>query len=421
MENRIYLCIDLKSFYASVESVERGLDPMTANLVVADKDRGKNAICLAITPAMKSLGIRNRCRLSEIPPEIEYVIAKPRMKLYMQYSAEIYKIYLRYISPDDVYVYSIDECFIDATEYIKLYDMPAKVFAKTLLEKIHEELGLRATVGIGTNLFLTKVALDITAKHASDFMGWLDEEKFKAEIWNHRPITDVWNVGKGIAARLAKMGIYDLKGVAFADEKSLYKEFGVNAEFLIDHAKGIEPCLLEDIKKYKPSTKSLSNSQILFENYSYEDAWTVITEMVDLLVGELVEKGLVTHSISLAIGYSGSRRQADAGSEKLPLYTNSYSQILEYFKEYYAKIADKDKQIRKISVGLNDVVDETNLNDYLLADKNKEVKEKKTMEAVIGIKKKFGKNAIMRGVSFKDKATGMERNKLIGGHNGGED
>ena len=421
MDNRIYLCIDLKSFYASVESVERDLDPLTANLVVADKDRGKNAVCLAITPAMKALGIRNRCRLSEIPSGVEYAIAKPRMKLYMKYSAEIYKIYLRYISSEDIYVYSIDECFIDVTQYVKLYETTAKDLAKTLLEKIHEELGLVASVGIGTNLFLTKVALDITAKKSPDFMGWLDEEKFKMEIWEHRPITDIWNIGNGIAKRLEKLGIFDLRGVALADEDALYKEFGVNAEFLIDHAHGVEPCTLEDIRKYRPSTKSISNSQILFEDYNYDEAYTVMIEMVDLLVTELIEKGYATDSISLSVGYSDTSVASDGGTEKMNIHTDSYVKIIEKFKEYYEKTVNRDRKIRKISVGLNNLVDDTDLIDDLLRDKKGEIKEKKSIKAVIDIKRKFGKNSIMRGVSFEKKATGIERNKLIGGHNGGEE
>ncbi len=421
MNGKIYVCIDLKSFYASVEAVERKLDPMVVNLVVADKDRGTNAICLAITPAMKALGIKNRCRLSDIPADVKYHIAKPRMKLYMEYSAAIYKIYLRYVSKDDIHVYSIDECFIDATDYLKLYKTTARKFARTLIDKVYEELGIRATVGIGTNLFLAKVALDITAKHSPDFMGYLDEDKFKDEIWFHRPITDVWNIGRGIAARLEKYGVYDLYGVAHTDEKFLYKEFGVNAEYLIDHANGVEPCTIADIHRYKAKSNSISNGQILFSDYSAEDAKTVMKEMVDLLVLELIEKGLVTNSISLYIGYSDRNSKADGGTEKLDFYTNSYNKLKERFDEFFDRATDKKKKIRRINVGLLGVVPEEYATVDLFTDAKADLKEHNAQSAVLGIKKKYGKNAIMRGISFTEKATGRERNKMIGGHNGGEE
>ena len=229
-KQRIYCCIDLKSFYASVECVARGLDPFKTNLIVADPDRTTRSVCLAITPAMKALGIKNRCRVYQIPPTVEYITAKPRMKLYMRKSAEIYGIYLRYISPDDIHVYSVDECFIDLTDYIKLYKTDAKSLAKTLTEAVFKQTGIRATVGIGTNLYLAKIALDITAKNSPDFMGYLTEELYKKTLWHHRPITDFWNVGPGIAKRLENLKIYDMYGVSVFDEKILYKEFGVNAE-----------------------------------------------------------------------------------------------------------------------------------------------------------------------------------------------
>ena len=234
MENKVYCCIDLKSFFASVEAVDRGLDPFTTNLVVADSSRGKGSICLAITPAMKALGIKNRCRIFEIPEHVEYISAMPRMKRYMEVSSQIYGIYLKFISPDDIHVYSIDECFIDITSYISLYGKTPKEIANMLMNEVMEETGICATAGIGTNMFLAKVALDITAKKAPDHIGYLDEELFKNEIWNHKPITDIWNIGKGIASRLAKYGVYDLKGVTGMSEQTLYREFGVNAEYLIE-------------------------------------------------------------------------------------------------------------------------------------------------------------------------------------------
>ncbi|MBQ7953739.1 MAG: DNA repair protein, partial [Clostridia bacterium] len=268
--NKYYLCIDLKSFYASVESVERGLDPFKTNLVVADPSRGKGAICLAITPALKDLGIKNRCRLFQIPDDVEYITAMPRMKLYMEYSANIYSVYLRYISKEDIHIYSIDECFFDITTYLELYNKSPKELAQMIIDAVYEETGICATAGIGTNMFLAKVALDVTAKHVSDPIGYLDQEEFERTIWHHKPLTDIWNFGRGIEKRLKKYGVYTLYDIAHFDEKILYKEFGVNAEFIIDHAKGIEPCTISDIKNFKAKTNSLSNSQILFNDYNYD-------------------------------------------------------------------------------------------------------------------------------------------------------
>ena len=262
-EGRTYVCIDLKSFYASVECVDRGLDPLTANLVVADPDRTEKTICLAITPSMKALGLSSRCRVFEIPEGVRYVKARPRMQRYMEVSADIYSIYLRYVSPEDIHAYSIDECFIDATPYLALYRMGAKEFAVMLMDAVLAETGVCATAGVGPNLFLTKVALDITAKHADDHIGCLDQAEFERSIQTHRPITDIWNIGPGIAKRLAKYGVRDLRGVCEMSEATLYREFGVNAEYLIDHAHGEEPCTIADIHAYEPSAHSLGNGQVL--------------------------------------------------------------------------------------------------------------------------------------------------------------
>ena len=292
MKQNIFMCIDLKSFFASVECADRGLDPFTTNLVVSDPSRGNGAICLAITPAMKALGIRNRCRIFEIPPGVQYITALPRMKRYMEVSAQVYGVYLRYISPEDIHVYSIDECFIDATPYLAMYNTSPKQLAQTLMNAVFEETHICATAGVGTNLFLAKVALDITAKHVPDHIGWLDEKEFREKLWSHRPITDFWNVGSGVARRLAKYGVYDMGGVAKMNEDILYKEFGVNAEFLIDHAHGREPCTMAEIHAYESKTKSLSNGQILFEDYSADNAFIVMKEMADTLILELVEKKL---------------------------------------------------------------------------------------------------------------------------------
>ncbi|MBO4251435.1 MAG: DNA repair protein [Clostridia bacterium] len=421
MEDRIYCCIDLKSFYASVECVERGLDPFKANLVVADPDRGKGTVCLAVSPALKALGVKNRCRVFEIPNSIEYIIAKPRMKLYIDKSAEIYSIYLRYIAAEDIHVYSIDEVFIDITDYLVLYKKTAKTLARLLIDEVFAATGVRATVGIGTNLFLAKVALDITAKHADDFMGYLDVSAFKKTIWHHRPITDVWNVGRGIAVRLAKMGIFDLCGVAKCPEQVLYKQFGVNAELLIDHANGIEPCTIADIHAYRSKSVSLSNGQVLFSDYSFDDGLIVLKEMVEQLVLELVEKNLVTDSISLSVLFADRSAKSVGGTEKLSEYTSSVKKLIKYFTDYYTKKVPKTALIRKINVGLNDLIDEAFITRDLLTDSEKLDKERDLQRTVVGLKHKYGKNAILFGTSYNKRATGRDRNKLIGGHNGGED
>ena len=420
MENKSYLCIDLKSFYASVESVERGLDPMKVNLVVADPSRGKGAICLAITPAMKALGIKNRCRLFEIPPNVSYITAVPRMKLYMKYSANIYSIYLKFISAEDIHVYSVDECFIDITQYKRIYKKNDKELAKMLIDEVYKETGIRATVGIGTNLFLAKVALDITAKKAKDFMGALNEEEFKHSIWHHRPITDIWNVGNGIAKRLSKVGIYDLYGVAHFDEAWMYREFGVNAEFLIDHAWGRESCTIADIHAYRSKSKSLSNSQILFEDYNSDDAMNVMQEMVDALVLEMVEHGLVCSSISLYIRYSKDIEYPSSASIKLNEITNSYKKLRACFMKAYMRIVKDNYPIRQIGISLNELLDESYATFDLFTDLTAEEKEKQLQKTILDIKRRYGKNAMLKGISYTDKCTARIRNKLVGGHNGGE-
>ena len=418
---KVYCCIDLKSFYASVECVERGLDPFKVNLVVADPDRSKGTVCLAISPAMKALGVKNRCRVYEIPNNIEYITAKPRMRLYIKKSAEIYSIYLRYISPEDIHVYSIDEVFIDLTDYLNLYKKSAKTLAKLLIEEVYKTTGIRATVGIGTNMFLAKVALDITAKHSPDFMGYLDETEFKKTIWYHRPITDVWNVGRGIADRLAQMGIFDLYGVAKCPEQILYREFGVNAELLIDHANGVEPCTIADIHAYKSKSNSLSNGQVLFSDYSFDDGLIIVKEMVEQLVLELTEKHLVTDSVSLYISLADRSAKSIGGTVKLKEYTASVKKILKAFTDYYAKKVPKNALIRRVNVGLNGLVDESFTTTDLFTDAKEIQKERGLQRAVVGIKGKYGKNAILMGTSYEERATGRERNRLVGGHNGGED
>ena len=264
MEDRIFLCIDLKTFYASVECVERNLDPFNTNLVVADPSRGKGTICLAISPKLKAAGIKNRCRIYEIPEEIEYLVAKPRMKKYIEYSANIYAVYLKYIAKEDIHVYSIDECFLDITKYLKLYQLSAEGLAKKIVDDVLNTTGITATVGIGTNLYLAKVALDITAKHTKNNMGYLNEQLYQETLWYHQPLTDFWQIGKGISKRLNRLRIFNMYDLAHASESELYQEFGINAQYLIDHAWGKEPTLISDIKAYKPRSNSISSGQVLF-------------------------------------------------------------------------------------------------------------------------------------------------------------
>ncbi len=421
MEESSYLCIDLKSFYASVECVERGLDSMSTDLVVADPARGSGAICLAVSPSLKAKGVKNRCRIFEIPQKYKYIVAKPRMKLYMEYSARIYSIYLHYISPEDIHVYSIDECFLDVTQYQRMYGKDARQIAKMLMDAVWQETGIAATAGIGSNLFLAKVALDISAKHTKDRMGYLDLDSFRREIWFHRPITDIWNVGRGIAKRLERLGIFDLYGVAHFDEGRLYREFGVNAEFLIDHANGVEPCTIADIHAYRAKSNSLSNGQILFEDYRFEDAMTVMREMVDLLVLELVERNLVTGSISLSVGYSKDVIPPSGGTERLPETTNSHRKLDAYFTAFFEKKVSRLHPIRRINIGVNELVDECYATYDLFTDLEAEKRERDLQHTVLDIKKKFGKNSILKGMSLEEKATARERNRMIGGHSSGED
>ena len=414
--NKIYLCIDLKSFYASVECVERGLDPFEVNLVVADPDRGGGAITLAATPAIKKLGVPSRGRIYEIPDNIEYIIARPRMHLYMEYSAKIYSIFLKHIAPEDIHVYSIDEAFLDITSYLELYKMTPKQLAKKILNDIYDETGITATVGIGTNLFLTKVALDITAKHTPDNMGYLNEELFRQQLWHYSPLTDIWMIGAGTANHLARLGITDLYGITQFPEYILYREFGINAEILIDHAWGREPVEIKDIKAYKPTSNSISNSQILFEDYNVNDAYLILKEMVDSNVLVLTEKHLVTDHISLFIGYSKDKRKPSRGSRKITNRTNSYRILMEEFRLLYKKIVDPTYPIRHIGISFGNVKDEIYEQYDLFADIEEIEKERKLQQTLVDIRNKFGKNAVLKGMNYLDKGTARYRNTTIGGH-----
>lgn len=440
---RTYVCIDLKSFYASVECVERGLDPMTARLVVADPTRTEMTICLAVSPAMKAAGVRNRCRLYEIPAGLEHIVAPPHMRKYMQASADIYGVYLRYVAPEDIHPYSIDECFIDATAYLALYGITARQFAEKLRDVVREATGIPATAGIGPNLFLAKVALDISAKHAPDGIGELDGASFRRDIWPHRPITDIWNIGPGIARRLAKYRVFDLRGVTEMDPDVLYGEFGVNAEYLIDHAWGLEPCTIAEIKAYEPESTSLMNGQLLPCGYNFEDTLMVMREMCDDTVLDLVQKRLVTDHISLHVSYTrasgdgereadppdlfdgghGTRRVGGAhphggGSRKLPERTNSFKKLYGYLEELFYETVDPTRTARKISVGFGNLVDEELATCDLFTDVEADERERRRARAVLAVKDKFGKNAIIKGTSLKEHAMGRERNTLVGGHRG---
>lgn len=414
---RCYFCIDLKTFYASVECIERHLDPFGTNLVVADTSRGKGAICLAISPRMKMLGVKNRCRIFEIPRNINYIVAIPRMKKYIEYAANIYAIYLKYFAKEDIHVYSIDEAFIDATNYLNMYNMPPVCLAQTIIKDIFKTYGITATAGIGTNLYLSKIALDITAKHSANNIGYLDEEKYKKELWHHKSLTDFWQIGNGIEKRLNKMGIYDMYGIAHADKRKLYKEFGVNAEYLIDHSWGKENCTISDIKNYKPRKNSISNSQVLFEDYSFEKARLVLKEMIELGSLRLIESNLKTDSISLYIGYSKDVINPTGGTKKLTCFTNVYSELVKAFLILYDKTTNRNVGIRRIGISFENVTQTESVQLNLFTNQEKIDKEKKLELAICDIKNRMGKNTVLRGMNLENGATTIIRNKLIGGHN----
>lgn len=421
MRQRTYICIDLKSFYASVECVERGLDPMKTNLVVADPERSEKTICLAITPAMKALGISNRCRVFQIPKDVEYIMAEPRMQKYIDYAAEIYGIYLKYIAKEDIHVYSIDEVFMDVTEYLSLYGKTARELSVQIMNDIYKEVGVRATCGIGSNLYLAKIALDITAKHAEDFIGELDEESYRRKLWSHRPLTDFWRVGAGTVRTLERYGIKTMKDIAEADEDFLYKIFGVDAELLIDHAYGRETTTIADIKHYRPKNNSISSGQVLMRDYEFYEGKLIVKEMTDLLCLDLLDKNLITDSITLHIGYSNTMDKAPAhGTVALPMETNADIVIIPEVIKLYEQIVDPYTPIRRLNITCNRVMDEAYHQYNLFADIDKLERNRKIQTAVLDIKKKFGKNAVLKGMNLQEAATTMERNRQIGGHKSGE-
>ena len=496
-----FIAIDLKSFYASVECRERNLDPLTTNLVVADSSRTEKTICLAVSPSMKKYKIPGRARLFEVVQRVKevndyrkqradkgrflgesfdenelqrdsslavgYITAPPRMALYMEYSTRIYNIYLKYIAPGDIHVYSIDEVFMDVTSYLKVYKMTPEELAMTIILDVLKETGITATAGIGTNLYLCKVAMDIVAKHISaDENGvriaQLDEMTYRKKLWTHEPITDFWRVGHGYAKKLSQYGMKTMGDVArcsvgkdgdFYNEELLYKLFGVNAELLIDHAWGYEPCTMADIKAYKPESNSIGSGQVLQCPYDFNKGKLIVREMTDLLVLDLVDKGFVTNQIVLTIGYDSENikntkykgeMKKDHYGRMIPKhahgtysfeeYTSSTKEILNGVSDLYDRIVNPELMVRRVNITANNIVRESDIikeekyeqldlfTDYekINAEKeNKEkelAKEKRIQEAMLSIKKKYGKNSILKGMNFEEGATTIERNNQIGGH-----
>ena len=501
MKNRTYIAIDLKSFYASVECMERGLDPMSTNLVVADVSRTEKTICLAVSPSLKAYGIPGRARLFEVVQKVkevnarrlskapgrtfsgssfndaelkstpglslDYIIAAPRMAHYMECSTKIYNVYLKYVAPEDIHVYSIDEVFIDATSYLNSYRLSAREFAMKMILDVLETTGITATAGIGTNLYLSKIAMDIWAKHIpADKNGVriaeLDEMSYRRLLWSHRPLTDFWRVGKGYAKKLEENGLYTMGDIArcstgkptdFYNEDLLYRLFGINAELLIDHAWGWEPCTIAEIKAYKPSTKSLGSGQVLQFPYSFDKAKLIVREMTEQLVLELVEKELLTDQMVLTIGYDienltdTKRRQAYLGaitadrygrsipkqahgSINLGRHISSTKLIVKAVMELFDSIVDENLLVRRANLVANHVVDEATVREAgspeqldLFTDyeteKQEEAKlerEKRMQKATLAIRKKYGKNAILKGTNLEEGATTIDRNRQIGGH-----
>lgn len=428
---RCVMCIDLKSFYASVECADRGLDPFQTNLVVADPDRSANTICLAITPAMKAAGVKNRCRVRDIPDGIEYLTAVPRMRRYMEASGQILAAYLELVSAEDVHVYSIDECFVEAGPYLRLYGVDARTFARKLIAKAFEATGVTATAGIGENLFQAKLALDVCAKHASDGIGWLDAESFKREMWFHRPITDVWGIGPGIAKRLAKYGAYDLAGVCSVNPKVLRKEFGRNAEYLIDHAWGLEACTVAQARGYRPRGHSKTNGQVLMRDYGWQEVETLLREMVLASALELVADGLCAAVAGVYVGYSasnfphqsweafgpcGSMTAGAGGSAKLPKPTNDPQALTDAVLAIYRARVTPGLAIRRVNVAFDGLVPAGEVQPTLFDDDVAEGKRAAVARAMVDVRKRFGANALLKATSLKEEANAMERNNQVGGH-----
>lgn len=433
-----YLCIDLKSFYASVECVDRGLDPMTTKLVVADLSRSDKTICLAVSPAMKALGVPGRCRVFEIPKGIDYIAAPPRMSRYIEASAEVYGVYLDFIAKEDIHVYSIDEAFFDVGPYLKLYGCTARELGERMRRAVFERTGIPAACGLGTNLYLAKIALDITAKHSADFFGELDEESYRASLWDHTPLTDFWRIGPGIQRRLGELGIHTMGQVAMASEDVLYDEFGIDAEILIDHAWGKESVQISDIRAYVPKSRSLSEGQVLMRDYAYDEALVVAKEMAEALALRLVEQGSEASGVSFWAGYAAlpeeqyliklsiERRQRLApgagGSRRFLSPTSSTRQFRHAVEEIFLEQVDPDRMVRRLGIGAEGIVARgaAGVQRSLFDDEEAEADEHARSTAVNDIKRKFGKNAILKAMDLLPGATARERNSTIGGHRSGE-
>lgn len=490
----MYIAIDLKSFYASVECVARGLDPLDANLVVADKSRTEKTICLAVSPSLKSFGISGRARLFEVVQRVgevnsqrksrlrgkdfsgkssflselqrrpdlklDYITAPPRMNEYMRVSTQIYGIYLRYIAPEDIHVYSVDEVFIDASHYTTLYKMSAQELATAMIHEVLRETGITATAGVGTNLYLCKIAMDIVAKHMQPDkngvrIAELDEQRYREQLWAHRPITDFWRIGGGYARSLARYGMFTMGDVArmsLVNERLLYKLFGVNAELLIDHAWGWESCSMRDIKAYRPRSRSLSSGQVLSEPYDFEKARLIVQEMADSLVLDLVRKGLLTNLIDLTVGYDiqnlrdadrRSRYQGEIktdyygrevpkhahGSERIGCYSSSTQRITDAALRLFDRIVNPDLLVRRICIAAGNIVSENSLDPSQRseqlslfdapADTEAEARERRIQQAILHLRTRYGKNAVLRGMNLKQGATMKERNMQVGGHKAG--
>lgn len=431
-EDRVYMCIDLKSFYASVECVERGLDPMTAELVVADPTRTDKTICLAVSPALKKLGVGGRARVFEIPEHLRkrMIMAPPRMQLYIDYAAEIYGVYLDYVSPEDMYVYSIDEVFLDVTHYLRRYGFTPREMATFLMNEVAERVGVRATAGIGTNMYLAKIALDVTAKHSPDFIGYLDEASFINTLWDHKPLTDFWRIGPGTAKRLAKIGIFTMRDIARADENVIYDMFGIDAELMIDHAWGIEPTKISDIKGFKNKSHSLSRGQVLMRDYSYEEGELIVKEMTEQLCLEMTDIKKVTKNVSIAVGYSNALHLPMArGSVSFNVPTDALGMIMPGVVDVYRRVVSPLYPVRRVFINFNDIhdadedqqmtlfdLDDADKTDAYSLSREEMERDSALQEAVNKIKYKYGKDSMFRGMDMTEAATTRERNHQIGGH-----
>ena len=419
-KTRTYICIDLKSFYASVECRERNLDPMRTNLVVADPERTDKTICLAVSPSMKAVGVPGRCRVFEIPRGISYIMAPPRMQLYIDYSAEIYSVYLRYIAREDIHVYSIDEVFMDVTDYLSLYQATAKELCKKIMEDVLKTTGIPAAAGIGSNLYLAKIAMDITGKHTSDRIGVLDEDTYCRRLWDHRPLTDFWRIGSGISSRLEKIGIRTMRDIAHTNEDMLYRMFGIDAELLIDHAWGRETVTMEDIKTYQPKASSVSSGQVLSRDYDFKEGRMIAREMADTLCLELIAGNLLTESVTLHVGYSNRLEHRSAhGTVSLRTATDSSRQIMDAVSGLYEQIVNPHIPVRRITLTFNRVSDRDCRQYDLFYDAEEAEREYRIQKTVLEIKNRFGKNALFRGMDLQEGATTLERNRQIGGHKSG--